>query len=122
MKILINNFTPVPSISVIGCAESRGLERMEIQFDEKWDKLKKEVTFYLSDDDSVTVTVPYKASPIIIPDSVTANSGICRYVVKGVGRRKKLVSRTGFLSVLPVPESSPADRDKKAKGKVGDTK
>lgn len=90
---------------------------MEICFDEKWDKLKKEVTFYLTEDDSVTVTVPYKGNPIMIPDSVTANGGIRRYVVKGTGRRKKLVSRTGFLSVIAVPESYLAESNKK--GKVG---
>ena len=122
MKIQINNFTLVPSVSVIGCAESRGLERMEIQFDEKWDKLKKEVTFYLSDDDSIKVTVPYKSSPIIIPDSVTERSGIRRFVVRGSRRREKLVSKTGFLSVLPAPEAYPADHRSQTKGKAGDVK
>jgi len=120
MKIQINNITPVPSVSVIGCADNRGFERMEICFDEKWDKLKKKVTFYLTEDDSVTVTVPYKGTSIMIPDSVTANGGIRRYVVIGTGRRKKLVSRTGFLSVLPVPESYLAESNKN--GKAGATK
>ena len=121
MKIQIKNFTPVPSISVIGCEKSRGLERMEIRFDEKWDDLKKEVTFYLTDDDSVTITVPYKEKPIAIPESVTECSGIHRFVVSGTGRRKKLVSRTGFLSVLPVPEELPSIASA-SQGKAGESK
>ena len=105
MKIYIKNFTPVPSVLVIGCVKSIGLERIEIQFDKSWDKLKKEVTFYISDDNQTTITIPYKNSPITIPERVLETCGIHSYVVNGTKGNKKLVSRTGFLSVLPSPES-----------------
>lgn len=102
MKIHINNNTPIPAMSVIGCEQSFGTERIEISFGAEWKKLKKHVTFYLSSEE--TITLPYKGLSIKIPAEVYRKAGVYSYVVKGESKNKSIVCRTGFLTVLKSPE------------------
>ena len=104
MKIQIDHLTPIPTVAVIGCEQSFGCERLEIGFDGEWKNLKKSVTLYFSSDDSDFVTVEYKRSPILIPEKAYENAGVCRYVIKGENKKKRIVSKTGYLRVLKSPE------------------
>ena len=104
MKIQIDHYTPVPTVTVIGCEQSFGCERLEIDFDGEWKKLKKYVTLYPSRDESDKIVIEYKKSPIVIPPRIYERSGSCRYVITGESKKKKIVSKTGYLSVLKAPE------------------
>ena len=104
MKIQIDHLTPVPTVAVIGCEQSFGCEQLDIVFDSEWKNLKKSVTLYFSEDDSDSVTIEYKHSPIIIPPKAYEKAGICRYVIKGESKKKKIVCKTGYLRVLSAPD------------------
>ena len=104
MKIQINHNVPVPSMAIIGCAKSFGIEKIEIIFGEEWNKLKKHINFYLSDDNSEFVTLKYKKSPVKLPDELYEKPGVYKYVIVGEGAGKKIVSQTGYLTVKKSPE------------------
>ncbi len=109
MKIQIDHLTPIPTVAVIGCEHSFGCEHLEIDFDGEWKNLKKNVTLYFSSDDSDFITIEYKRSPILIPEKACEMAGICRYVVKGENKKKRIVSKTGYLRVLKSPEELSSD-------------
>lgn len=104
MKIQIDHYTPVPTVSVIGCEQSFGCERLEIAFNGEWKRLKKYVTFYFSEDESDSITIEYKHLPIVIPQRAYNNAGLCRYVIKGESKKKRIVSKTGYLRILKAPD------------------
>lgn len=104
MKIQIDHYTPVPTVAVIGCEQSFGCEQLEIDFGREWKKLKKYVTLYPSEDESDAITIEYKRTSIEIPAKVYEKAGVCRYVIRGESDKKKLVCKTGYLSVLKAPE------------------
>ena len=105
MKIHIENHTPIPNVAVIGCEQSFGCEQLEIDFGDEWKKLKKHVTLYFPDD-SEPITVEYKRSPILIPKGAYESAGLCRYVIVGESKKKRIVSRTGYLRILRSPEDN----------------
>ena len=111
MKIQIDHYTPTPAVSVIGCEGSFGHERLEIIFGNKWRNLKKHVTLYFSEDGSDTLTLEYKNAPILIPQKAYEKAGLCRYVVSGEGKKKRIVCKTGYLRVVSSPEESPLHSD-----------
>ena len=84
---------------IAGTVKSFGVEKISISFGEGWKRLKKYVTFFLSEDDSESITVSCRKFPITIPCELYKNPGIYRYVVTGEGKHKKIVSRSGFLIV-----------------------
>ena len=99
MNIQIINYTPSPAVMIAGTVKSFGIEKISIRFGEGWKRLKKQITFFLSEDDSESITLDCKASPVKIPRELYENPGIYRYVVTGEGKNKKIVSRSGFLIV-----------------------
>ena len=119
MKIQIDRYTPVPSISIIGCEKSFGLEHLKLVFSREWRSLKKYVTLYPSPDDTDAIVIEYKNTPIELPKRIYDKAGVCRYVVSGESKNKRIVTKTGYLTILkapePLPESSPIDT-KKRKG------
>ena len=107
MKIHIDGYTPVPTVTVIGCERSFGCEHLEIVFGKEWKRLKKYVTIYPTNDDSNAIVIEYKSSPIKLPDEIYERSGSCRFVVSGEGPKKKIVCKTGYFSILKSPEAPP---------------
>ena len=105
MKIKIDNYTPLPTVSVIGCEQGFGCESLDIEFGEEWKNLKKYVTLYFSEDDTDNITVKYNRKHMTIPERAYEKSGLCRYVIKGESKRKRLVCKTGYLRVLKSPET-----------------
>ena len=114
MKIQIENHTPVPNVAVIGCEQSFGCDQLEIEFGDEWKKLKKHVTLYFPDGSS-PITVEYKRSPLIIPQRAYESAGLCRYVIVGESKKKRIVSRTGYLRVLKSPEENESSDQRGAK-------
>lgn len=107
MKIHIDGYTPVPTVTVIGCEQSFGCERLEIVFGKEWKRLKKYVTVYPTHDDSDAIVIKYKGSPVELPAKIYERSGTCRFVVSGEGPKKKIVCKTGYFSILKSPEALP---------------
>ena len=121
MKIQIDHYTPVPTVTVIGCEQSFGCERLEIVFDSEWKRLKKYVTIYPSRDDSEKIVIEYKGSPIELPARIYERSGSCRYVISGENSKKKIVCKTGYFSILKAPEELPKPEEAALPKKKGAT-
>ena len=105
MKIQITNNSPIPAVHIIGCVGSFGNEYMEICFDEEWKDLKKHVVFYPHNEMASPILLKYKQKPIRIPDEMFVQEGLCRYVVIGESKKRRRISRTGFMSTISVPET-----------------
>lgn len=109
MKIHIDHYTPVPTVSVIGCEKSFGCEHLKIVFTREWRSLKKYVTLYPSADDSDSIVIEYKSTPVELPRRIYEKAGICRYVISGENKKKRIVSKTGYLTILKAPEALPEE-------------
>lgn len=104
MKIQIDHYTPVPTHLVIGCEGALDCEKLKIEWGREWKKLKKSITFYPSDDESDSITADCKGNSVKIPARVYEKAGICRYVITGESPLKRIVSKTGYMTVLSAPE------------------
>ena len=99
----------MPRVKVIGCEQSFGCERLEIVFGKEWKRLKKYVTIFPTRDDHDTIVIEYKSSPIELPARIYERSGSCRYVVTGENSKKRIVSKTGYFSILKAPDPLPEE-------------
>ena len=119
MKIQIDRYTPVPTISIIGCEKSFGCEHLKIVFSREWRSLKKYVTLYPTSDDTDAIVIEYKKAPIELPERIYEKAGVCRYVISGEGKNKRIVSKTGYMTVLKAPEPLPDEYTPDTKKRKG---
>jgi hypothetical protein len=111
MKVHIEGYTLTPTVTVLGCEQSFGCEQLEIVFGKEWKRLKKYVTIYPTRYDDDVIVIEYKNSPIVLPERIYERSGSCRYVVSGENSKKRIVTKTGYFSILKSPEEAPKENE-----------
>ena len=100
MIINVNNFAVSPAVTLVGVEKSVSDNILKIHFSREWRGTAKQVSFYKRNDVSPIRTLQYEKKGVSIPNELLSCAGIHRFTVCGEKNGQRIVSGTGYLSVL----------------------
>ena len=100
MIINVNNFAVSPAVTLVGVEKSVSDSILKIHFSREWRGTLKQVSFYKDNDTAPITTLQYEKKGVSIPNELLSCAGIHRFTVCGEKSGQRIVSGTGYLSVI----------------------